>query len=570
MIRSAMLLILVLAVLAPATTSGLLTGNANARLLDREMDAVKPGSIVPIRYRAAPGLKPELDVYDAHHQQRVRRLVLPQVDPSGVYETRLLIDAAWGLGEFTIIVSEPGEGTLDSMVMTVLAGENLEMAQALAGIQTRVSAVDQRVVAAVQTVREIQSLVRGMTQRLGAAHDTLDHVLLDQRSGPAPRPRHAMDGIERDVAPVIGQPSDTAAAITAFGTIARLRPMITSLSPEVITDQALRELKEQTRVVTGLVHGAQTQLGLAASSTQQAASLLDQMRQELGAEGKPETFFEMAQRLARAIHEVRDRLSAVPQAIDLVALETEIRTISLALKQLTQGREMGLETIHASLESYTNNIDDMGTKISRLQMLLDLQREMLVKAVDRLPQIRPVIKTWLEPGSVIVKILVANPSSRDKKTVPVKAYLPKRVTPKDLKDLNGLKISRDAEKDLYFVHGDFVLGPGELVIKAVEIQDIWLVPEKELAAYATEAKARAGRLGNTPSAAKASGLASAIDGRVVAIVKQQDETTALPDKHIQAYENAQVVVGQIKRDLADLARLESVVSEKKNALPTSP
>ncbi len=181
----------------------------------------------------------------------------------------------------------------------------------------------------------------------------------------------------------------------------------------------------------------------------------------------------------------------------------------------------------------------------------------------------PHLKVWLDPGSVIVKILVTNPSSHDKKTVPVKAYLPKRVTPKDIKTLSGLKVTHDAEKDLYFVHGDVVLGPGETVIKAVEINDIWLVPEKELAGYVTEAKARAGRLAKTPSAGRASVLASAIETQAAEIVKRQDETTALPDKHIQAYEKAQVVVGQITRDLADLARLESAVSEKtKDTLPT--
>src|SRR2546426_8365926 len=98
---------------------------------------------------------------------------------------------------------------------------------------------------------------------------------------------------------------------------------------------------------------------------------------------------------------------------------------------------------------------------------------------------------YAQTGSVDLKIHVANPSQKEPQTVPVKVYLPKEATPKDVKDLGDLKLDYDPETGAYYVHGDVVVEAGPSITKTRHMQDIWVVREDQPISFVGPAQEKA-------------------------------------------------------------------------------
>ncbi len=120
------------------------------------------------------------------------------------------------------------------------------------------------------------------------------------------------------------------------------------------------------------------------------------------------------------------------------------------------------------------------------------------KVLEGAPSKKPVVRTWFEPGSVILKIQVENPSKEKTQTFPVKVPLPKEVNPKDILDLGDLKLNFDPETGLYSVSGEVTLEPGQSVTKLVEMEDIWMFTEEKLSSFVNQANRMASKLAGTP------------------------------------------------------------------------
>jgi len=141
---------------------------------------------------------------------------------------------------------------------------------------------------------------------------------------------------------------------------------------------------------------------------------------------------------------------------------------------------------------------------------------------------------YAQTGSVDLKIHVANPSQKEPQTVPVKVYLPKEATPKDVKDLGDLKLDYDPETGAYYVHGDVVVEAGQSITKTVHMQDIWVFSEDQLVSFVGRAKERAGKLNEPGAAQEATGIVQGVEQKVEAILKGQKKTDRQPPKRIQA------------------------------------
>ncbi|MBI3083785.1 MAG: hypothetical protein HYY90_05430 [Candidatus Omnitrophica bacterium] len=104
-----------------------------AQILNRE-STVKTSETLTIRYRTYPGLAPTVDVYDARNLLRVGKAPMREVSASGIYEFPVTFQFAWGKGDFTIVCSESTNGTMDAMIITVLASDIEEVAGQVAAI----------------------------------------------------------------------------------------------------------------------------------------------------------------------------------------------------------------------------------------------------------------------------------------------------------------------------------------------------------------------------------------------------------------------------------------------------
>ncbi len=165
---------------------------------------------------------------------------------------------------------------------------------------------------------------------------------------------------------------------------------------------------------------------------------------------------------------------------------------------------------------------------------------------------------YAQTGSVDLKIHVANPSQKEPQTVPVKVYLPKEATPKDVKDLGELKLDYDPETGAYYVHGDVVVEAGQSITKTVHMQDIWVFSEDQLVSFVGRAKERAGKLTEPAAAQEATGIVQRVEQKVEAILKRQKETDGQPAERIQAYRQGLAVITTIEQDLDALDKLKQV------------
>jgi len=387
-------------------------------LLNRER--VVAGSSVTIRYRATPGLAPEIDVYDTHHARKVAAVPMKEVGNTGVYEYQLTLDLNWDSGDYSIMVSESTKGTLDWMTITVAVTGGAEVN--LVGTNDGIS---------------VPALLSAVQSKLDSLESNLNKA---------------------------------------------------------------REVSNE---------------GLAT---------------------------------------VTETPTKVPSSPEIDEIHRSIREISELLKPVSNENNINLDTMHESINESSTDIDELHKKAERLKILLDLNRELTEKIGTESK--RPVTKTWYETGSVILKILVVNPSKTETQTVPVKVYLPKEISPKDILDLEDLKLDYDPEKGSYYAHNEVELGPGQSITKMVRMEDIWVFPAEELSTYLSQAKEIANELGTTPYAEEGAAFLLAIDSKVQEVLETQKRTASNPAEHIQAYRQAKVLVFSIQNDLSAMEQYQ--------------
>ena len=172
----------------------------------------------------------------------------------------------------------------------------------------------------------------------------------------------------------------------------------------------------------------------------------------------------------------------------------------------------------------------------------------------------PIFQDTAKGASIIMKMQVKNPSKTETQTVPVKVYLPKEVSPKDILDLGDLKLDYDPETGMYYVHDSLDLDPGQSMVKSVEMADVWVFTEEQLNSFVKEAKEMASQLAETPYGAEASALVIGIEEKVQGILKRQEETADRPSEHIRAYRQGISLINTIREDVLALERLQQDTS----------
>jgi hypothetical protein len=245
-----------------------------------------------------------------------------------------------------------------------------------------------------------------------------------------------------------------------------------------------------------------------------------------------------------------EAISANPQGLEIEPIQSSIREISELLKQVSSENGVNLDIMYGSIDETTGDVLELRDKVERLKVLLDLNREISEKVLEGSK--KPLMKTWFESGSVILKILVVNPSQEESLTIPLKVYLPKEVSPEDIIELGDLSLDFDTEKGMYTVHNEVTLEPGQSMTKLVRMEDIWLLKEEDLSSIMDNAKDVARRLEETPYAEDAAVLFETIGKKIKAILIKQKETMGSPGEHIKAYREGITAIATIERELSKL------------------
>ena len=168
----------------------------------------------------------------------------------------------------------------------------------------------------------------------------------------------------------------------------------------------------------------------------------------------------------------------------------------------------------------------------------------------------PVVSTSVEGGSVVFRILAANPSKVKPQKVQIKNYLLEEVKPRDIMDLNGLELEYDAEKSLYYVYkNDLELAPGEVRAFRVHVEDIWFVAQSILTDLRERASGILSRLEKSEYYAQAKAIGDSIFSRLDYIVTSQDDDSMSREQHIGLYRENVKTVAAIKEDIAKMEKI---------------
>lgn len=163
-------------------------------------------------------------------------------------------------------------------------------------------------------------------------------------------------------------------------------------------------------------------------------------------------------------------------------------------------------------------------------------------------------------SNIVLKIRAKNPSASEGMPVTLKTYLPNEIKLGDIIDKDDLDLLYDTEKGLYYVLGEYDLEAGGSVEREVEMKDIWIIPDNEIASLREETVKTANLLKRTEFEERANFLRESIELALNEIIKLQKNAPKNPQQHISNYrENIQ----RFEKAKQDLMRLRSLLSQIK-------
>lgn len=160
-------------------------------------------------------------------------------------------------------------------------------------------------------------------------------------------------------------------------------------------------------------------------------------------------------------------------------------------------------------------------------------------------------------GNLVLRIQAANPSDAERQ-VEVRSSLPARVTTDDIVDLAGLELGYDVKSDSYYVHGQLTLGPREIAVREVIINDIWVIDADELTRLEQRTSQLSSMLAATQFSSEARDVAAEVENQIADIVRLQNEnriSLVTPVRHIQAYETNLQALRDVRQKVGHLENL---------------
>jgi hypothetical protein len=504
----------------PAAITSELKKGPRSKILNRPT-TVNTGDVATIRYKTDSGLSPAITVYDADNTARVSGATMTEVGTTGVYEYDVTFQSGWGTGDYTIICSESTTSSADSIIIEV------GTAGGLSGIETKIDTLTTNLstvttnVAAIKTVvgtTSDASTANTLYGKLTGVSTNVDSIIDKWASYSASDIIGYVDNLET----YLGAPTNAAGQQTVFGKIAEVKDDVGGTSDlETKVNAAYNEIQ--------------------------------QLRKEIDFNGKSETAYNLMKSINSTIEDIKQTTSGIPEQAETSETEKLSATIEetkKAVKELA-AKEGVKGAISAKAERKgPATLDSLQNEMAELRALIETMKAMLQKEVEE-----PVVKTWFESGSVVLKMIVANPSATETKTVPVKSYLPKGVEPEDIIDLGGFKVGYDFEQSLYYIYQDVSLDPKESVELAVEIKDIWIISNEEIESIQGHVDKITNVLEKTEYYQQAKILSDSILERLDEITHRQSAVGVSVEKRLSDYEMNVKTLSEVKRDLGALEYL---------------
>jgi flagellar basal body-associated protein FliL len=192
--------------------------------------------------------------------------------------------------------------------------------------------------------------------------------------------------------------------------------------------------------------------------------------------------------------------------------------------------QVSVDSFTQLFEVKSTDVNYLKNKVIELKAMADIDRQLLEKVANQ-----PIVKVVMEWGSVIIKFVIVNPSDSATQKIPFKAFLPKEVKQEYIMDLGGLTLNYDTTTEQYYVTADITLEKGSAVTRSVEIKDIWIISEDEVASLRKQAEELSSGLKNTSYFAQGLTLKTDINTRLDKVARKQKDNNSTPQDHILAY-----------------------------------
>lgn len=165
-----------------------------------------------------------------------------------------------------------------------------------------------------------------------------------------------------------------------------------------------------------------------------------------------------------------------------------------------------------------------------------------------------------DAAKVVLRIRAGNPIDKEQ-PVEIRSPLPAGVGTNNILSLGGLDLGYDDKTAQYFVFKTLVLGPKQIMVFDVEIDDIWTIPEEQLARYEAHAAALAAKLTDHVRYKQSSQALLTRVSAALSDIRQKQAANAIgtgvkPIDHIRVYE---ANMDFLKKVRTDVGRMENLV-----------
>lgn len=193
------------------------------------------------------------------------------------------------------------------------------------------------------------------------------------------------------------------------------------------------------------------------------------------------------------------------------------------------------------------NITEIKNQLLAMKAILDVNRTQLQQLSNK-----PIIKTWLEDGSVIFKHLITNPSKFFEQEVDFIYYFPPEVRLDNIiKKTESLEIKYDTSKNVYYASQNIKLKPNQTIIVEIEVDDIWTIPQEKINSIKKQADELFAPLKGTSYFAQGSTLHSDIFTSLDKIIALQ-KTAKNPEDKLKIFSDTKIEMDSINRQIESL------------------
>ncbi|MDD5356094.1 MAG: hypothetical protein PHY56_06130, partial [Candidatus Omnitrophica bacterium] len=253
-----------------------------------------------------------------------------------------------------------------------------------------------------------------------------------------------------------------------------------------------------------------------------------------------------------------NKISELTNDIQKTVFE-QLSAASDKMKEIAKQQSVKIDKMIDVSEKGREDVSYLKKKTLEIKAATELTSEIIQRTNDK-----PITKSWLEPGSILMNAVVVNPSASKSQTAMLKAYLPVESKPEDIVSLGDLSVSYDVQENLYYVFKEFTLAPGEVAKRQIELKDVWVISEKELNVNLERINEMLQELKGSSFYDRAVVIKDAIQARVDQILEAQKKAIeALPDVHIAVYRSNMQILNTIKEDLA---KVEAMLLQAKPAV----